>query len=237
MGRDLPPPGRLRRRRGAHLPGRGVGAEAEAGAGVVTVGAEQPLGRVPLLVGEVQVAGAQHVEKLELAQLVRTRPDPFQLVLQPVTVVGRRRGRLQERGEPGQHGPATQRVGTGQEPRPDQLLQLPQPAVPDERARELGVGLPLAAPHQPHGPARAERAEALEQRGGDLRLGLGGRRRRERRRSGARRGEDVGHAAGAVGSTLAGCGVLATHCRNQRCSSSPRRAAATAVAGATGTTA
>ena len=196
VGRDLPPPGRLRRRRGPHLPGRGVDVEAEAGAGVVTVGAEQPFGRVPLLVREVQVAGAQHVEELELAQLVRARPDPFQLVVQPVPVVDRRRGGLQERADPGQHGPAAQRVGTAQEPRPDQLLQLPQPAVPDERACELGVGLPLAAPHEPHGPAGAERTEALEQRGGDLRLGVRGRRGRERRLSGAGRREDVGHAAG-----------------------------------------
>ena len=59
-------------------------------------------------------AAAQHVEEIELAQLVGAGPDPLQLVLQPAAVARGRR--LQQRTEPGEHRPAAQRVGPAQEP-------------------------------------------------------------------------------------------------------------------------
>jgi len=77
--RDLPPPDHLQGRRLPHLLGRRVGGEGEPVAHTVALGAEQPLGRGPLLVGQVQAAAAQQVEELDLAQLVGTGPDPLQL--------------------------------------------------------------------------------------------------------------------------------------------------------------
>ena len=200
-------------------------AEAEAGAGVVAVGAEQPFGGTAARRRERQVAGAQHVEQLELAQLVGPGPDPFQLVPQPpAAVAGRRRG-LQQRVEPGQHGPAAQRVGAADEPRPISSCSSASPLCRTSApASSAWVRPPPRTARSRTARRAAERAEPARA----ARRGLSSRGTRPRRGRAAR--------AGAVRPRRTAA-VLATHCRSRRCSSSPRRAAATAVAGATGTTA